>query len=134
MSSGRSQLPAVMRLFGWVLFVLTLLYPWDAFHTWYAVRDLLAAEAQPASQASGIAFDQMSVIDCGIVGWLGGVGTLLSLVWLLAASVAWLGRRARHEPPLAVSSRVVLAAVLAGVLLALGTQQYFERVHGALFM
>jgi hypothetical protein len=75
-----------------------------------------------------------SVIHCGTVGWLGGVGTFLSLVWLLMALVAWVGRRSRREPRLALPSRMVSAAVLGGVILALGTQQYFERVHRTLII
>ena len=125
-----------MKVLGWGLLLVTLLYPWDAVRTWFLVRNLIASEAQPVPLGgSGMSFDlKTSRIHCSIVGWLGGVGTLLSLVWLLVALVAWVGRRVRHEPPLGVSSRVVVAAVLAGVLASVGTQQFFERVHGVRMM
>jgi len=124
-----------MKGVGWVFFLMTLLYPLDALHTWYLIRDVLAAEGPPAPRGAGMAFDlKTQNISCGIVGWLGGVGTLLSLVWLLVALVGWVGRRMRHEAPLALQSRFVVAVVLAGVLIAVATQQFFERVLGILFM
>lgn len=95
------------------------------------MRDFLMAEAHPLAQASGMTFDIRTVIvDVGIVGWLGGCGALLSLVWLLCALVAWIVRRMRAEPRLALPSRYVVAAVLAGVLLAVGTHQFFASVYG----
>src|SRR5262245_50279299 len=106
-----------MTFLGWCLVLLTLLYPWEAVYTWYQLRDLLASEAAAAPQGSGMVFNlKTSVIHCGLVSWLGGVGTFLSLVWLLVAFVAWVGRRIRHEPALGASSRMVVAAVVGAVV------------------
>jgi len=123
-----------MRLAGWALFLLTLLYPWNAVRTWYLVRDLLASEGRVAPPGQGMVFDLRSqVIHCGIVGWLGGVA-FLSLVWLLFALVGWASRRIRQEGSRDGPSRLAVAAVLAGVVPALGTQQIFEHVFGVLIL
>jgi len=81
MSSRSASLARSMRLAGWALFLLTLLYPWDAVRTWYLVRDLLAPEALAAPPGQqGMVFDLRSqVIHCGIIGCLGGVAAFLSL-------------------------------------------------------
>jgi hypothetical protein len=130
MTSESSDLPRFMRALGWGLAGLTLLYPWEAVYAWHQVHDLLATETQSVLQGAG-AFDlRTSTIHCGPLGWLGGVATFVSLIWLLAALVAWVGRRRRGERPLATPSRLVVGAVLGAVLLAFGTQQYFARVHG----
>jgi hypothetical protein len=122
-----------MRYVGWSLFILTLLYPLDALHTWYTVRDLLAAERALAVTGPGMAFDlRTQAIHCGILGWLGGIAGAVSLLWLMVALVEWVSRRVRRVGPFAAPSRRVIIAVLGGVVTAVATQQYFQRVLGIL--
>ena len=131
----RKDLPITMRYVGWGLFPLSLLYPVDAVHTWYVTRALLAAEEVPVVAGHGMAFDlRTQVIHCGILGWLGGVATAFSLLWLILALVAWRSRRMRREAPLGASSRRVTGAVFGGVLLVVATQQYFQHVLGILLI
>jgi hypothetical protein len=131
----RKDLPTAMRYVGWSLCALTLLYPVDAVHTWYVTRDLLAAEVVPVVTGHGMAFDlRTQVIHCGILGWLGGVATAFSLLWLILALVAWGSRRMKRQAPLGASSRRVSASVFGGVLLVVATQQYFQHVLGVLLI
>src|SRR5258708_27533636 len=98
MNNRSSGLPRSMRQAGWALFALTLLYPLDAVRTWYVIRDLLGSEVPIAPPSGGaMTFDlRTPIIHCGILGWLGSVGALLSPVWLLSLLVGWGSRRLRR--------------------------------------
>lgn len=130
--AARTGLPRPLQLAGWCLAVVTAFYPVDAVLTWLDVRDLLTAEQRPPIPVEGgMVFDLRTMdIHCGMLGWLGGVGAALSMLWLVFVLANWVARRNRRQGPLVPRSRWVIAAVMASLLTAFATQLFFEHVFG----
>ncbi|MGE3425098.1 MAG: hypothetical protein AB7N24_23865 [Dehalococcoidia bacterium] len=85
---------------------------------------------EPGVGAMGFDLRTTAVIHCGLLGWLGQVGYLLSGVWFLVAAVRLAGQRMRGTRGMEVSSSVLVACLLAVVALGLLARYWVQTRYG----
>jgi hypothetical protein len=125
--------PKGMRVTGWVLASLMILYPVDAVLTARAFRQLRAAERvvhRPSVPTSGMQFDlRTPATHCGPLGWAGAWGFMLGTIWAIVAGGLWLYYRINGRG-LTASSRRTFYVVACLVAAVLGVVVMEPRLYG----